>query len=279
MRLSGRKPPLFARPWRQQQRVVLLALIGANAAAFVVQLFLEGYQAGFVSDYLALSDRGIRDAYSWQFITAIFLHDGPWHFLGNMFVLYAFGRDMESILGQRHFLYLYLTGSVSGEFTHLFLMPANSVLFAASGGVAAVLAAYATILPELEWSSLKLFGVPFRLKAKYLGYGVFLLALLLVCVDRSGPVSHSAWLGGCVAGWMYAHLLGFGRTSILQRLLRQRRAAAERYRQLTAEQLMAEEIDPLLEKISRHGFQSLSRTERRSLLKARERILEKKEAA
>jgi membrane associated rhomboid family serine protease len=274
MRLSGRKPPLFARPWRQQQRVVLVALIGANTAAFVLQLFLEGYQSGFVSSYLAFSDRGIGDAFSWQFITAIFLHDGPWHFLGNMFVLYVFGRDIESILGQRHFLYLYLTGSIAGEFGHLFLMPANSILFAASGGVAAVLAAYATILPELEWSSLKLFGVPLRLKAKYLAYGAFLLALLLVCIDRGSPVSHSAWVGGCLAGWTYAHLLGFGRTSILQRILRQRRAAAERYNQLTAEQLMAEEIDPLLEKISKHGFQSLSRTERRSLLKARERILQ-----
>ena len=61
----------------------------------------------------------------------------------------------------------------------------------------------------------------------------------------------------------------------MQRILRQRRAAAERYRHLTAEQLIAEEIDPLLEKISRHGFQSLSRNERRNLLRAREKILEK----
>jgi rhomboid family protein len=278
MRLSGRKPPLFARPWKQRQRVVLLSLVGANAAAFFVQLFLQGYQAGFVSDYLALSDRGIRDAYSWQFISAIFLHHGVWHFLGDMLVLYVFGRDMESILGQRHFLCLYLTGSIGGEFSHLFLMPASSVLYAASGGVAAVLAAYATILPELELTSLRLFGLPLRLKAKYLAYGAFLLALLLVCVDRKSPVSHSAWVGGCLVGWLYAHLLGFGRTSILQRILWQRRAAAERYRHLTAEELMAQEIDPLLEKIARYGLRSLSRAERRSLLKARERILERKEA-
>jgi membrane associated rhomboid family serine protease len=278
MRLSGRKPPLSARPWKQRQRVALLALVGANAAAFVVQLFLQDYQAGFVSTYLAFSGRGIHEAYSWQFITAILLHDGLWHFLGNMLVLYIFGRDIESILGQRHFLCLYLAGSIAGEFGHLFLMPAGSVLFAASGGVAAVVAAYATILPEFEWTSLRLFGVPLRLKAKYIAYGAFLLALLLVCTVREGRVVHSAWVGGCAAGWLYAHLLGFGRPSILQRMLRQRRAAAERYRQLTTEQLMTEEIDPILEKISKLGLQSLSRTERRNLHKARERILEKNEA-
>jgi rhomboid family protein len=279
MRLSGRKPRLFDRPWKQRQRVVLLALVGANAAALVLQLFLQGYQASFVSDYLALSDRGIRDAYSWQFITAIFLHNGLWHFLADMVILYLFGRDIESILGQRHFLCLYLTGAIGGEFSHLFLMPANSVLFAASGGVAAVLAAYGTILPELELTAVRAFGFPLRLKAKYLAYGAFLFALFLVSIDRNGSVSHSAWVGGLLAGWLYAHLLGFGRTSILQRILWQRRAAAERYRQLTAEQLMSQEIDPLLEKISQHGLRSLSRTERRSLLRARERILEKEEAA
>ena len=108
MRLSGRKPPLSARPWRREQRVVLLALIGANAAAFLVQLFLESYRPGFVSDHLALSDRGVHNAFSWQFITSILLHNGPWHFLGNMFLLYVFGRDIESILGQRHFLWIFI---------------------------------------------------------------------------------------------------------------------------------------------------------------------------
>ena len=61
MRLSGRKQSLFARPWRQRQRVVLLALIGANAAAFVAQMLLEAYQPGVVREYLALSDRGVHD--------------------------------------------------------------------------------------------------------------------------------------------------------------------------------------------------------------------------
>ena len=278
MRLSGRKTSLFTSPWTRRQRVVLLALIGANAAAFVVQLFLEYHKPGLVREYLALSDRGVRDAYSWQFITAIFLHTGPWHFLGNMMVLYALGRDVESILGQRHFLCLYLVGSASGDLSHLFLMPAESVLFAASGGVAAVVVAYATILPELELISARSLNLPLRPKAKHLVYGMLVIALALLCFDRKETVMHSACLGGCVAGWLYAHLLGFGRPSFLQRMLRQRRAAAERFLQLTPEQLINEEIDPLLDKISRGGIASLTRAERRILARARDRILEQSSA-
>jgi len=272
MRLSGQKPSPIARRWTQQPRVVLLGLIGLNVAVFVTQLFLDAYQPGFVREYLALSDHGLRSAYGWQFITAAFLHDGPWHLLGNMALLYLLGRDVESIVGQRHFLFLYLTGTAAGELGHLFLMPGTSVALAASGGVAAVVVAYAAILPELELASTMFFLLPVRLKAKHLAYGAFIIALLGIVFDRTASVGHSAYLGGCLAGWFYAHLLGFGRPSILQRALRQRRAEAERYRTMTAEQFISQEVDPILDKISREGMESLTRSERRLLAKAPEKI-------
>jgi rhomboid family protein len=271
MRLSGRKPSSFTRTWTQSQRVALLALLGANGAAFVAQLFLEAYQPGFVNEFLGLSGAGVENAYAWQFFTAIFMHSGPWHLLGNMMVLYFLGRDVESIIGQRHFVFLYLYGAIAGELGHLFLMPSNTVLLAASGGVAAVTMAYATVLPELEITTFTLF-VPLRLKAKYLAYGALLIGAVLVIIDRSGAVTHSAYLGGCAAGWLYAHLLGFGRPSFLQRALHQRKSAAERIQHMGAEEFIALEVDPLLEKISREGIQSLTRSELRTLSLAREKL-------
>jgi len=275
MRLSGRKSTSFTRRWTQRPRVVLLGLMGVNIAAFMAQLFLDAYQPGFVREYLGLSHRGVSAAYGWQFFTAIFLHEGPWHLIGNTLVLYLLGRDVESIIGQRQFLLLYLAGAVTGELGHLFLMPATSVLFVASGGVIAVLVAYATILPELELTSMVFLVLPVRLKAKYLAYGAFALALWGVTLDRNGAVAHSAYLGGAVAGWIYAHLLGFGRASILQRALRQRRAAADRLRAMTPNQFIAEQVDPILDKISREGLQSLTRSERRTLAQAQEKIADK----
>lgn len=279
MHLSGRKYSSDTQPWTQRQRIVLLALISANLAVFIAQILLETDQPNFVRDYLGISDRGVRDAYAWQFITAAFLHTGPWHLLGNMLVLYFFGRDLESILGQRHFLYLYLAGALGGELGHLFLMPSETVLLAGSGGVAAILAAYAVVLPELELTTSRFFVSPLHLKPKHLAYGVVVLGLVLLCVDRKGTVSHSACLGGCAAGWLYAHLLGFGRPSFLRRFLRRRQVEAERFAQLSVEQLMSEEIDPLLEKISRKGIDGLTRAERRNLARARERMVEKTRSA
>jgi membrane associated rhomboid family serine protease len=273
MRLSGRKASRSTRSWAPPQRIVLFSLLGLNAVAFIIQLCLASWNQQFVLEYLGLSDRGINDAYAWQFFTAPLLYNNIWHFAANMLILYFIGRDVEAIIGQRQFLFLYLFGAFGGEFGHLFLMPGNCVLFAASGGVAAVFVAYATILPELEMTTLLLFMVPVRLKMRRLAQIAFFGAVALLLFDRSGAVGHSAFLGGAIAGWSYAHFLGFGRASLMQRILRQRRLEATRLKSLSADQFVAEEIDPLLEKISQRGLASLSRRERRLLERAREKML------
>src|SRR4051812_6539028 len=189
MRISRRKYSSPTQRWTQRQHVVLLSLVAMNLTTFAVQWAIENFQPGFVSDYLGISHHGISSAYAWQFVTAMFLHVNPWHLVGNILVLCLFGRDLETILGPRHFLYLYLTGTVCGELGHLFLMPEDSVLYAASGGIAAILFAYAIVLPELELAAL---FRPLRLKAKHLACGVGLLGALLLLVDRQALVWHSA---------------------------------------------------------------------------------------
>jgi hypothetical protein len=94
----------------------------------------------------------------------------------------------------------------------------------------------------------------------------------MLVIDRNGAVMHSAIPGGLVAGWFYANLLGFGHVSWLRRLLLRRREAVERLQRMTPAEFIEYEIDPLLEKISRNGIQSLTRAERRLLAQAREKV-------
>ena len=272
MRLSGRKASSYAPRWTSRHCVVLFSLLGLNAAVFAAQLALQVYQPGVVPEYLGLSYRGIDQAYAWQFLSALFLHTGVFQFAGNMLVLWFIGRDVEAIVGPKHFLYLYLFGALGGELTHLFLMPSTTVLLGASGGVAAMVMALAIILPELEVTESLFFVLPVKLKLKYFGYVLCAVGALLLVVDRDGVVSHSAYLGGAAAGWLYAHLLGFGRPSFLQRALQRRQKEKERRRHMSLEEFIVEEIDPLLEKISRKGLESLTRSERRTLAEVREKM-------
>lgn len=272
MRASRGKQSALGKPWTKNRRFVLVSLVLVNVLAFVVQLSLELTQPAFVHDYLALSKRGILDAYSWQFVTAALLHAGPWHFFGNIVVLYILGRDLESILGQRHFFYLFLSGAIAGELGHLFLMPPDTVLYGASGGAVALIVAYATILPELELISRKFRRFKIRFTAKHFACVITFVSLVMLMVDRHGTLVHSAIPGGLVAGWLYVHLLGFGLPSWLERKLWQRRLAAERINRMTQTEFIEQEIDPLLEKISRSGISSLSRAERRLLARTREKV-------
>jgi membrane associated rhomboid family serine protease len=274
MRLSGRPASSHASRWSPPQQVILLSLIGLNLAAFAAQLAVQSSRPEMIEAYLGLSYRGVDQAYAWQFFSAIFLHAGVISFVASTFLLYLVGRDLETVLGQKHFLYLYFAGIAGGELGHLFLMPASTALAAASGGVAAVVAAMATILPELEVAS-PLLVLPFKFKAKYFGYGLFGLGAILVALERHGVVAHSAWIGGCAVGWLYVHLLGYGRPSFIQRSLSRRRRVLERRRQMSLEEFISEEIDPLLEKISRSGLRSLSRSERRTLAGVQEKMAER----
>ncbi len=272
MRLSGRKASSYAPRWAARQRVVLFSILGVNFLAFIGELVLQRYAPSVIPEYLGLSYRGIDEAFAWQFFSAMFLPGNVFQFSVNLFALYFVGRDVESIIGQRHFLYLYLAGAIGGELGHLLLMPTATVLLAASGGVAAVIVAFGTILPELELAGSIFFLVPVKVKAKHFAAALSGLAVLLLMVDRHGVVTHSAWLGGCGAGWLYAHLLGFGRPSWMQRRLREKKERRDRRRQMSVEDFMAEEINPLLEKISRSGMASLTRSERRLLAEVREKM-------
>ncbi len=272
MRLSGRKASSYAPRWTSRHRVVLYGLLGAQLLGFLAQLIVTGYAPEAISEYLGLSYRGIDQAYAWQFLSAAFLHGGVLQFVCNVSILYFLGRDVESIFGQKHFLYLYLLGAVAGEVGHLFLLPYTTVLLAASGGVAAVVVAFATILPELEMAASPFFFLPVKLKAKHMSYTLFAVAGVLLLVERHGVITYSAWLGGGAAGWLYAHLLGFGRPSFLQRHLRERKLERERLSRMSVDDFITEEIDPLLEKISRLGMASLTRAERRKLADVRAKM-------
>jgi len=179
----------------------------------------------------------------------------------------------KSFFGQRHFVYLYLAGAIGGELGHMFLMPSQTVLYAASG----VSPPWWSLMPDSAGARINGHDVFYRagpIKAKHLATGA-------ICPLRHPLVRGSAWERLCTAPISgVVPPVGFtpifsvsGGPSFLQRVLRHHRVEAERYEQMTLEQLMSQEIDPLLEKIASKGMTSLTRGERRALARARERMI------
>ena len=153
-------------------------------------------------------------------LTAMFLHAGWLHLLGNMLFLWIFGDNVEDRLGHLRYLGFYLLcGAVA---TVVFVVPAwNSPvsLVGASGAIAGVLGAYFVLFPHSRITVIvpPLWFLPFRMRA-FLVLGVwFVFQLLEVRVEEmaGGGVAYLAHVAGFVAGMALIWTLGVrtGRTA------------------------------------------------------------------
>ena len=84
-------------------------------------------------------------------ITSLFLH-GSWiHFLGNMWFLYIFGRNVEGWLGYRKFILFYLGCGVGASIVQLLFSPFSKIpIIGASGAIAGVLGGYFVLYPRTK---------------------------------------------------------------------------------------------------------------------------------
>jgi membrane associated rhomboid family serine protease len=298
MRPSRRQSPPFIRRWAAGYPSVTVLLIALCVGAFAAQCIVGWMLAAEPPDsrwilwkYLALDHPSMIEGQYWKLVTYGFLHPEPWPLIlaANMLLLYLAGREVEPIVGKTHFIAIFALGNVIGggaDWLAMSAMPETRVVGVAAG-VAAVIVAFTTVLPELEVTMLLFFVVPLRIRAKHLamalvatcGFLCFMLRLESTAVSAAGMLAASMGPAGILAasvfGWAYVKQLGFGNPLPIQRFIFERRQRAARLARMTPEQFMKMEMDPILEKISREGMRSLSRSERKILDQGRSKFIAK----
>ena len=143
----------------------------------------------------------------WTLLTYQFLHGGMSHIFFNMLALFFFGPKLESLLGSKDFLKLYLLAGLVGALAHILwtlLAMSQGGLYipmvGASAAVYGVLFGYARYWPRdrvMIW-----FIIP--VQVRYLVIGFTVLSLWLGGVG--GGVAHFAHLGGFLGGWLFLRL-------------------------------------------------------------------------
>jgi membrane associated rhomboid family serine protease len=277
--------------------VVLLA----NVAAFLLECIFYGYPPRFPrGDYFALSWEGLQHGYIWQLFTFQFLHGGLLHLVFNCWVIYVFGREIEMALGVRRFLTLYLSSGVvgglvqalAGALAQHFAQSGAWLRFAgptvgASAGALGLLAGYAMLYPERPLTLLLFFIIPVSMRAKFLLLFCAAAALFGIVFTVSN-VADAAHLGGIVTGivfiryaihwdWHWPRLRRVPQPAP-RRLVKVSSRPARAWgrgkteEDLPAAEFLSKEVDPILDKISAHGIQSLTERERRILEAAREKM-------
>jgi membrane associated rhomboid family serine protease len=270
-----------------------LGLVLVNAAAFVLQELAYRVLPRFpTNEIFALSVQGLKSGFLWQLLTFQFMHGGLWHLLLNCWVIYMFGRDMETTLGGRNLLLLYFgSGVIGGVFqmlaAGLFPTQFGGAVVGASAGAFGLVAAFAMLYPQRPLTLLLFFVLPITLRARYLLLISGLLALFGILFPRDA-VAHAAHLGGMFAGMAFIRRMS--RRAVAPNLAppvprrrpllvatRRRQGSEEPTRPVTTNDLPADEfirrkVDPILDKISTHGLHSLTEGERQILEIARKKM-------
>lgn len=258
----------------------IVIFLAVNIPGVIEQLFFGGSLVdSYSTDYLALP------AYLpklltrfWTPFTYMFMHAGIFHILFNMLWLYWFGQIFEEYLGKKRTLGLYILGGLSGAF--LFVLAFNTipafthihaanttVMVGASASVMAVIVATATLLPD--YTIPLIFIGPVRLKWLAIFF-VVIDFLGITGLNAGGEISH---LGGALFGYVYVVQLQKGHDWIgnIGRLFKTRsklKIAAKNITKDPSARPRQEDVDLILDKISRSGYDSLSKQEKEILFRA-----------
>ena len=242
----------------------------------------------------ALSVDGLRRGFVWQLFTFQFLHAGLFHLAFNLLALWFFGRPVEARLGTGNFLKVYFAGGVLGGILQTalgWIFPdyfGLAPVVGASAGICALIAAFALMEPEAM-----IILLVFPMKAKYLLWIETGIALFFTLVPVRSGVAHAAHLGGIIAGYafirwsLYDFSLSFNWHPLRNRARRRQLVKAATVKpafwkskgstvpqpeRVEPEEFISREVDPILDKISAHGLQSLTPREKQILEAARTKM-------
>ena len=291
--------------YRVKTATISEKLIAINIAVFILFFFFKTLAFLFQvpSDFLLEwfvfpKEPGEFIFKPWSIITYAFLHSGIWHILSNMLILYYAGIYFLNYFSQKKLLTFYFLGAIFGALVYMAsynLFPAfqgtgRSYLIGASAAVMSVLVGIATHIPNMRIRLILLGPI------KFWWIAAFLVVLDIVQIPMNNPGGHLAHLGGAAFGFLYASQLGKGndiasgfekmmdwfgslfsgsktksRKSNLKTVHRKKSTGTSTASYTTKTNNKKEEqekIDAILDKISKSGYDSLTKQEKEFLFNA-----------
>ena len=278
-------------------------LLISNGAVFLAMFLLGNYRIGDITlqqfFYQAFALWPIGYGFGiWQLFTYMWIHAGLAHIFFNMLALWMFGMELEHVFGSRKFLIYYLLCGFGGGLANLLIAPLFTTVgptVGASGAIFGVLLAFGMMFPNRPIYIYFLLPI----KAKY--FVVMYMALEIFSVGSVDGIAHFAHLGGALVGFLYLIADGyrFGSaysgnrmnsmfsnfsskiSNFTQAPKRQddygevsdaKVYDMKEYQQQDETQKHQQQIDEILDKISKHGYQSLTDEEKRILFEASKKL-------
>ena len=200
--------------------VVTILIILVNVFVFVQEL-LHG-EAWVVQ--WSVVPAGIVSGHHWLTVfTAMFMHGGWLHIIGNMIFLWAFGPEIEDAMGRGRYLVFYLAGGMIAMLAQIAASPQSTVPnLGASGAIAAVMGAFIVTYPGDRIRSILIILVFIKVTRipAVLLIGFWFVSQLFnagaVAHVQTGGVAYLAHIGGFIFGAVTARLFEDPRRIALQ---------------------------------------------------------------
>lgn len=268
---------------------IIRTLIAINVIVFLVQALFGGIQIGDSSlnriliTWLGFSPELITAVTQpWRFVTYMFLHGGGFHLIFNMLWLWWMGRAVEEGLGPRTFSVIYFGAGIGGVIVHMalgFLFGYSNVI-GASGAVYGIMVAFAYMYPKMP---IMLLLLP-PIEARFVVAG--LIALGVLFVGAGDGIAHLVHLGGAGVGYLLikAHYKGTDLSKFVRPIEKiwnpelsgagkkaksRKKPKNKKMYSVSDVEIVDEtsqsELDEILEKISKEGYDALTKEEKRKL--------------
>lgn len=264
-------------------------LIYINIGVFLISLLVNVLQSlykvevNWLVNWFALEDNLASLLWKpWSLLSYGFLHDGFIHLLFNLITLYYIGNLFIEYFTQKQLLNFYLLGTFFGGL--LFIGSHNyfpvfsesaSVLVGASAGISAIFIGVATYIPN------------YQLKIRFIGFvKLWHLAAIWVGLDVIGLAGgnaggHFAHLGGTLFGFLYVNqasnkkgnfLKDFfsyfnKKNTPLKTVYNSKKKQPNTTKKATNNSLNQQQVDAILDKISKSGYETLTKEEKEFLFK------------
>jgi membrane associated rhomboid family serine protease len=252
----GRPSNPFYGPWT---RGIVTKIVIINVAVFILQLLLA--KTNFTLMLGLWPKLVVTRGFVWQLITYMFLHGGFWHLILNMFIIWMFGSQLEAVWGGERFLKYYIVCGLGGALFS-FIFAYNTLVIGASGAGYGILLAYAVLFP---YNQIYVWGI-FPVRARTLVIVLAAIEFLSGVSGRDG-IAHFAHLGGMAAGLLYMRTdhRAWRFWVRLREIFKGMPIRIKLRDDGDEEDVDAEKIDSILDKLSEKGYENLSETERRIL--------------
>ena len=215
----------------------------------------------------------------WSLITYGFFHSDLWHLIGNMIIFYLSGSVVLNLFGSERLIKIFILGILYGSLAYLIsynLFPAfnniKSSMIGSSAGVMAVFIFLASYNPNYSFRIL-------NLNVKILYIASFLVLIDIIQIPGGNSGGHIAHLGGAFLGYFYHKKMiqgdNYGNwiidlyNFIFKRKLKfKKRSYSSKASVSVKDAATQKKIDLILDKISKSGYDSLTKGEKETLFKA-----------